>query len=616
MVEQITAMLGLVGVLSLVCQWVGWKMRLPAILPLLLCGLIMGPMLGVLDPDELFGELLFPIISLGVAVILFEGALTLNFKEIKDHGRMVTHLVSIGALITWLCIGGATHLLLGFSWTMAMLFGALVVVTGPTVIVPMLRSVKPKSQLASILRWEGIIIDPIGALLAVLVFEYIAVAADPTTHMIYALGYMLGVGLGLGASAGYLVGQILRQNLLPHYLKNTAVLTIMLGVFVGSNLLQEESGLLSVTVMGIFLANMRGVDIADIIEFKETLTVLLISALFILLAARLDSHALLSLGWEGVGLLAIVMFIARPLSVWCCGIGTSLSREDKWFLSWMAPRGIVAAAVSSLFAIKLEGLGVEGAGLIVPLVFLIIIGTVVIQSLTAGIWARYLGVNAGSSEGLLIFGAAQFSRELAKVLKSKQVTVILADNNWNNIRLARMDNIPVYFGNPASEHATNFLDMTGIGRLLVISPYRQLNPLVSFHYQDLLGSEKVYGLSSSEETSARHQLSESYMKRLCLFGESVSYAKLASLMSKGAVIKSTNITDNFSFNDFCTRYGDSAMPLIYLEGTKVHIFTASDTRLSSGIELISLLPIEAQALAKQQDLLSESLDEAEGEPKG
>lgn len=616
MVEQITAMLGLVGVLSLACQWIGWKMRLPAILPLLLCGLIMGPVLGVLDPDELFGDLLFPIISLGVAVILFEGALTLNFKEIKEHGRMVTHLVSIGALVTWLCIGGATHLLLGFSWTMAMLFGALVVVTGPTVIVPMLRSVKPKSQLASILRWEGIIIDPIGALLAVLVFEYIAVAADPTTHMIYALGYMLGLGLGVGASAGYFVGQILRQNLLPHYLKNTAVLTIMLGVFVGSNLLQEESGLLSVTVMGIFLANMRGVDIADIIEFKETLTVLLISALFILLAARLDSHALLSLGWEGVGLLAVVMFIARPLSVWCCGIGTSLSRADKWFLSWMAPRGIVAAAVSSLFAIKLEGLGVEGAGLIVPLVFLIIIGTVVIQSLTAGLWARYLGVNAGSSEGLLIFGAAQFSRELAKVLKSKQVSVILADNNWNNIRLARMDNIPVYFGNPASEHATNFLDMTGIGRLLVISPYRQLNPLVSFHYQDLLGSEKVYGLSNTEETSARHQLSESYLKRLCLFGESVSYAKLASLMSKGAVIKSTNITDNFSFDDFCTRYGDSAMPLIYLEGAKVHIFTASTPQLSSGIELISLLPVEAQALAKQQNLLSESQGDAEAKSEG
>ncbi|ACA86882.1 cation:proton antiporter [Shewanella woodyi] len=601
MVEQITAMLGLLGVLSLLCQWIGWKLRLPAILPLLLCGLIIGPGFGFLKPDEIFGDLLFPIISLGVAVILFEGALTLNFKEIKDHGRMVTNLVSIGTLITWACIGVATHLLLGFSWEMAMLFGALVVVTGPTVIVPMLRSIKPKSELASILRWEGIVIDPIGALLAVLVFEYIAVVADPTAHVLHALGYMLGVGLGVGAASGFFVGYILRNNLLPHYLKNTAVLTIMLGVFVASNLAQEESGLLTVTVMGIFLANMRDVDISDIIEFKETLTVLLISALFILLAARLDSDALLSLGWEGIAVLGVVMFIARPLSVWCCGMRTSLSRADKWFLSWMAPRGIVAAAVSSLFAIKLESLGVEGAGLIVPLVFLIIIGTVVIQSLTAGPWARFLEVNAGKAQGLLIFGAASFSRELAKVLKSKNVTVTLADNNWDNIRLARMDNLPVYFGNPTSEHAANFLDMKGIGRLLVISPYRQLNPLVSFHYQDLFGSNKVYGLTHNEEASARHRLSESYQKSLCLFGESVTYAKLASLMAKGALIKSTNITENFSFKDFRERYGECAMPLIYLEEGKVKIFTASDSELNSGIELISLLPVESQELAKAQD---------------
>ncbi|BAJ02353.1 cation:proton antiporter [Shewanella violacea] len=621
MVEQITAMLGLLGVLSLFCQWIGWKLRLPAILPLLICGLLMGPGLNILDPDAIFGDLLFPIISLGVAVILFEGALTLNFKEIKGHGRMVTNLVTLGTLITWACITTATHFLMDFKWEMSLLFGALVVVTGPTVIVPMLRSIRPKSELASILRWEGIVIDPIGALLAVLVFEYIAVAADPTVHVLHALGYMLGIGVGLGALTGYLMGLIIKKHLLPHYLKNAGVLTIMLGVFVVSNLIQEESGLLTVTVMGIVLANMRGIDISDIIEFKETLTVLLISVLFIILAARLDSDALLNLGWQGLALLAVVMFIARPLSVWTCGIGTTLRRNDKWFLSWMAPRGIVAAAVSSLFAIKLEILGVPGAELIVPLVFLIIIGTVVVQSLTAGAWAKYLNVSAGSSQGLLIFGASVFSRELAKVLKSKNIKVTLADNNWDNIRLARMDNIPVYFGNPTSEHASNFLDMTGIGRLLVVSPYRQLNPLVSFHYQDLLGKSKVYGLNNNEGTSARHQMSESYLARLCLFGESVSYAKLASLMSKGALIKSTNITDSFSFDNFLARYGESAMPLVYIKAGKLNIFTGSADKLASGIELISLLPIEAQQLAKEHSLLLASkaaeqlaLETSESEP--
>jgi NhaP-type Na+/H+ or K+/H+ antiporter len=610
MVEHITGMLALIGVLSLLCQWVGWKLRLPAILPLLLCGLLLGPGLGILDPDEIFGDLLFPIISLGVAVILFEGALTLNFKEIKEHGRMVTHLVTIGAFITWACIAPAAHYLLGFDWAIAMLFGALVVVTGPTVIVPMLRTVQPKSNLASILRWEGIVIDPIGALLAVLVFEYIAVTADPTTHVLNALGLTLVLGFGLGAAGGYLTGLAIRKNLFPHYLRNTAVLTIMLGIFVGSNILQEESGLLTVTVMGIWLANMRGVDIADILEFKETLTVLLISALFILLAARLDSGAMLDLGLGGVGVLLVAMFIARPLSIWISGLGTNLSSKDKWFLSWVAPRGIVAAAISSLFAIKLETVGLEGASSIVPLVFLIIIGTVVIQSLTAGRWAKFLGVKEGSNQGVLIFGASKFSRELASILISKNIKVILADNNWDSIRQARMDNIPVYFGNPASEHASNFMDLSGIGRVLVMSPYRQLNPLVTFHFQDLMGTEKVYGLNNADSASARHQLSESYLKRLCLFGENISYAKIASLMAKGAVLKITNITENFTYEHFKKRYGDTAMPLVYLtkEG-KVKVISGVETIvLPVGIELISLLPQEAQDQAVIQRALDDEAD--------
>ena len=597
--EHVTASLALLGLVSLFCQWLGWKFRLPAILPLLIAGLLLGPAFGLLQPDELFGDLLFPIISLGVAVILFEGSLTLNFKEIKSHGRMVTSLVTVGAAVTWAVTTLAAHWLVGFSVEIAMLFGALVVVTGPTVIVPMLRSVRPTAKLASILRWEGIVIDPLGALIAVLVFEYIAFSSDSGNHVLMALGLMLSIGFGLGALSGYLVGMVLRKNLLPHYLQNTAVLTIVLGVFVGSNLLQEESGLLTVTVMGIWLANMRGVDIADILQFKETLTVLLISALFILLAARLDSSAVLALGWGGLGLLIVIMFIARPLSIWISAIGSTLSRQDKWFLSWIAPRGIVAAAVSSLFAIKLEKLGFAGAEQIVPMVFLVIIGTVVVQSLTAGAWAKWLGVTAGSNQGILIFGASRFCRELAKVLLARQYRVVLSDTNWDNIRLARMDNIPVYFGNPASEHAETYLDLTGIGRVFVISPYRQLNPLVNFHFQDVYGMDKVFGLNNSEPVSPRHQMSETYVKRLSLFGEQVSYAKLSSLIAKGAVIKPTNITENFTYQHFLNRYGDGALPLLYIKDKKLHVITANTgTAIPVDVELVSLISAHALQEAK------------------
>jgi NhaP-type Na+/H+ or K+/H+ antiporter len=593
MLEHINVIFALIGVLSLFCQWLGWKLKLPAILPLLIAGLLLGPTLGVLNPDDLFGDLLFPTVSLGVAVILFEGSLTLNFSEIKNHGSLVTRLVSLGTLITWACLAIACKVLFNFEWSLALLFGAIVVVTGPTVIAPMLRSIKPKSELASILRWEGIVIDPIGALLAVLMFEYIAASSDPTKHILYAIAYTLTIGLSFGALTGQAIGIMLRKNLMPHYLRNTSVLTIMIAAFVASNVLQEESGLLTVTIMGIWLANMRGVDIEDIKEFKQTLTVLLISALFIVLAARLNSEALLSLGWEGLILLAIAMFVARPLSVWICSYRTSLTSADKWFLSWVAPRGIVAAAISSLFAIKLESQGVANASKIVPLVFLIIIGTVVIQSFTAGFWAKFLKVSVGFPQGLLIFGASSFSRQLAQVLLEKEIPVVLADNNWENISQARMDNIPVYYGNPASEHADINLDMTGIGRVLIMSPYRQLNPLVSFHFQSSLGAKQVFGLNTFETVAdnSRHQLSETYKERLSLFGGKTSYSKLASMMSKGAFIKITNINENYNMEDFLSTHGDTALPLCYLQEGKLKVIT--DTSLDElpkdNIELISLV---------------------------
>ena len=236
------------------------------------------------------------------------------------------------------------------------------------------------------------------------------------------------------------------------------------------------------------------------------------------------------------------------------------------------------------------------------MVFLIIIGTVVIQSLTATKWAKYLGVSAGSNQGILIFGASRFSRDLAKVLINKQFRVVLADTNWDNIRLARMDNIPVYFGNPASEHAETYLDLTGIGRVFIISPYRQLNPLVNFHFQDVYGSNKVFGLNNAEPVSARHQMSETYVKQLSLFGEQVSYAKLSSLVAKGAVIKTTNITENFTYEHFLSRYGDGVLPLLYIKDKKLHVITANTgATIPNDVELVSLISAHALQEAKVAD---------------
>ncbi|WP_285764615.1 cation:proton antiporter [Biformimicrobium ophioploci] len=589
------ALLVLVGLVSIACQYLAYSINLPAILPLLISGILLGPTFGILDPDALFGDLLFPLVSLSVAIILFEGALTLKFSDIAGHGSMVRNLCTLGALVTWLIAAPAAHYALGMPWQIALLFGAIVTVTGPTVIVPMLRSVRPNAKISNILRWEGIVIDPIGALLAVLVYEYIVATGGAWSHTLMTFGKVLAIGFGLGSLFGYAVGTILRNNWLPHYLRNTAVLTLMLGAYAFSDLLTHESGLLTVTVMGMWIANMKNVEADDILEFKETLSVLLISALFIILAARVQFNAMLAVGWGALVVLVAIIFVARPLSVLLSSPGSGLNRRELAMLSWIAPRGIVAAAVSALFALKLEDLGLAKSEMLVPMVFLVIITTVVLQSLTSKRLAKLLGVQRPAATGVLIFGGGRFARMLATDLIDKGVSVLLADTNWDAMREARMANIPTYYGNPISEHATITMDLSGIGAVLVISPYKQLNPLVAHHFEHVLGKGSVFGLRhASKDDSASRRTSTEYAKKLTLFSEGATYGRLASMVAKGATIKTTGLTESFTLENYEETYGNRAIPLYAIDpGGKFYVHTVEhEFAIKPGWQIISLIAPE------------------------
>lgn len=443
-----------------------WLLRLPAILPLLLFGIVLGPTVHLVQPDLLFGDLLFPLVSLSVAIILFEGALTLRFEEIRGLGGVVRNLVTVGMLVTFLVISLASWWLLDFPPELAALIGAVTVVTGPTVIAPLMRVVRPNANINQVLRWEGIVIDPVGAIFTLLVFEFIVLKqnAESYTHLFWTLGVTAAVGLIAGALFGYLLGLALRRVWLPRYLQNLAVLAIMLAAFGVSNAIADESGLLTVTVMGIWLANMRDVDTSDILAFKEELSAILISALFIILAARLDIQALWNMGWPLLLLLLAVQFIARPLCIAVSTWRSSLHWRDRLLLCWIAPRGIVAAAVSSLFALTLQRSGYQGADRLVTVVFAIIIGTVVLQSLTSGMMARWLRVQQQKPRGVLIVGANSVARMLAQALIKLNVPVIVTDSSWEYYRQARMDGIPAYYGHAYSEHAENYLDLSNIAR--------------------------------------------------------------------------------------------------------------------------------------------------------
>lgn len=554
MTEYTLVMLTSIGLLGALAQWFAWWIKLPAILFLLLIGLVLGPVSGVLQPDHMFGELLFPIVSLSVAVILFEGSLTLHFSEIRDLQRVVRNMLTVGVVVTWGTISVATHWLMGFDWPLAFLFGALVVVTGPTVIVPMLRTVRPQAKIANILRWEGIVIDPVGALLAVLVFDFIISTQSGNGagigHILLMFGQIVLIGVLTGAIAGYLLGLALRRYILPEFLHNFFTLTVVFAVFTLANALEEESGLLAVTVMGIWLANMKRVPLEGILHFKESLSMVLISGLFIILAARLESEQIMQLGGSAIALFLVIQFVARPLMIAISTIGSGLEWRDKALLSWIAPRGIVAAAVSALFAIKLEEAGVEQASMMVPLTFMVIIGTVVLQSSTAGALARWLGVAEPEPKGFLIIGANAVARAIGKELDAQGFRVLLTDSHWPHIKEARMSGLSTFYGQPTSEKADHMLDLVGIGGMLGMSSTDNLNVLAAQRYRSEFGAQNIFTLrqqsKQKKKNAARHSVAEE-RRGNPLFSESMNYSRIASELSKGGRVSATPLSDTYDY---------------------------------------------------------------------
>ncbi|EGQ9316790.1 sodium:proton antiporter [Vibrio parahaemolyticus] len=558
--------LSAVGVIGLGCQWLAWRLRLPAILFLLLAGLIVGPFMQWLKPDEILGNLLFPLVSLAVAVILFEGSLTLNFKEIRGVSGSVWSIVSIGAIISWAATSVATHYFLGFTWELAMLFGSLTVVTGPTVIVPLLRTVRPNSTLANILRWEGILIDPLGALFVVMVYEFIV--SHSAVNSMEVFGTIITVGVILGVASGAAVATVLRRAWLPEYLQPFAVLMVVLGVFSVSNHIESEAGLLTVTVMGMWLANAKDINIQQILHFKEHLTILLITGLFIFLAARISLDDFAALGSGALLLFVFMQLVSRPLSIFLSTMRSNLNLKDKLFLSWVAPRGIVAASISSLFAIKLTEYGVDGASLLVPMTFMVIIGTVVLQSATARPMAIALGVAEPAPRGFLLIGANRVAREIGQALARYDRRVLMTDSNWEYISQVRMMGLDYYYGNPISSHADDNLNMIGIGQVVALTPDQHFNIMACMQFVDEFGEDKVHCLQKVKTNgngNEKHSVAQEYHGKL-LMGGNVSYTQLASLLSRGAEIKHTKLSENFTYQDYLEHHKTNlVIPLFNVE---------------------------------------------------
>lgn len=603
-------LLGLAGIIALgiAAQWLSWRLRMPAILLLLVVGFVAGPVTGLIDPVGLFGDLLFPIVSLSVAVILFEGGLSLDIAELRDIGRVVRNLISTGVIVTWLLASVLAYTLLDLQLELAVLFGALLVVTGPTVIVPLLRHIRPGPRVGSAVKWEGIVNDPIGAILAVLVFEVVVSGGFEAGLTAAAAGILkaLLVGGGLGLLGAALIIVLLRRYWIPDYLQNPVALATLVLVYTLANRAQAESGLLAVTAMGSALASQTIVSIRAIVEFKENLRVLLISVLFIVLAARLPLHDPDYLSFGSFLFLAGLTFLVRPAAVALSTLGSKLNWRERVFLGFMAPRGIVAAAVASVFAEELVHAGYATAERLVPLVFLVIVGTVGLYGIFAPVAARVLRVATPNPQGVLLVGAAAWVRATAAVLQKSGFNVVLVDSNWANAAAARRQGLHAVYTNILTDRALEELELhlDGIGRLLALTPNDEVNALATLHLEEVFDRAHVYQLPPPSGERAREARGiPQHLRGRLLFGASATHQSLSERFARGAEVKRTRLTEEFDYRAFETMYGDRALPLFIIRGSKeLAVVTAADPpSFKTGEVLVSLVDPGASERRSEDD---------------
>lgn len=571
-------MLELAGIviLGILAQWVAWKFKIPAILPLILIGLFVGPIAAEFLSEDgskwiepiwngqqgLFpGEGLYYFVSLAISIILFEGGLTLKRNEIKTLGPVITKLITLGAFVTFLGAGVAAHYVFNLHWEMAFLFSALIIVTGPTVITPILRNIPLKKDVSAVLKWEGILIDPIGALVAVLVFEFISVGGGGgfTKTALIGFGKILLFGFTFGFTFAHALAFVINKKLIPHYLLNVVSLSTVLLVFVVSNIFAHESGLLSVVVMGMVLGNNKLENIKELLYFKESLSVLLISILFILLAANINIEDMLLLyNWNTAILFAIVVFVIRPVSVFLSTAGSNLKTNEKLFVSWVGPRGIVAAGIASLFGSKLIKLGVDGAEYITPLVFTMVLGTVMLNATTARLLARVLGVFLLKSDGILIIGAGQFSRLIASYLLKNGRHVVLIDTNANNVQKAKDLDLEAIKKDIYEEDLTDNIELNDVGYLLSLTGNPDINRFAINKFSEQFGENGSFRLITPEEMNNPDK-----NPKEGLFSHSDDFIKLTEVARKYPKIHEMEIDSKAHYHSVIdiTKNDDDIVPL-------------------------------------------------------
>ena len=469
---------GLALAAGMVAQVLARHLGIPGIVLLLAFGVVLGPeVLGVIEPGSL-GSGMRTLVGFAVAVILFEGGLNLNVRRLRREAKSIRQLVTIGALVT--AIGGtlAPKFILGWPWAPSILFGTLVIVTGPTVVTPLLRRIRVRRRVATVLEAEGVFGDAVGAILAVVALEVII---SPAANVLGGAGSAvatLGAGVLVGTAGGLLIARLLRsERLVPEGLESVTTLSLALALYQVSEAILHESGIAAAIVAGLVVGNVRTRVSEELKEFKEQLTVMFIGLLFVLLAADVRIANVVALGWPGILTVLTLMLVVRPLNVLASTWNTDVTREEKIFMSWLAPRGIVAAAVASLFARELSRAGIPGGEALQGLIFLVIAATVVLQGLTGGLLARYLGLSRPRDNGYVILGANALARSLGRLFADAGEDVVLIDTNADSASAAERAGLRVLFGSGLRESIQARAELESRKGIIALTPSDSTNLL-------------------------------------------------------------------------------------------------------------------------------------------
>lgn len=591
----------IVGIAGVGAQWLAWRFRMPAIVLMLATGLILGPITGIFLPERDIGALVQPMIALAVAVILFEGGLTLNFHQLADARVTVRRLVYIGAPLGWLLSALALNLVAGLGWEASIVFGGIMIVTGPTVIAPLLRQARLRTRPAQALQWEAIVNDAIGALAAVVALLVVLTRQQDLGELQAVWVLLRGIGFAtlLGIAGGFGIVQAFRRNLVPEYMKVPLLFVIVIVVFSGADLVLHESGLLAVTVMGLLIANADLPSYSEIYRFKESATILLVSGVFILLAAGVKFQALGMLDWRAVAFIVAVVLVVRPLTVMLSLIGTDLPWQEKLLIALTGPRGVVLVAVSGVFGERLVAEGIEDGALLTPLAFVLVVATVVLHGFTLAPLARRLGLTSGDKPGLIVVGGSLFATGLAKALEKADVNVLITDPNRGHLQTARSAGLPHFYGDILSEAAENGVEFIAYNAILVASDNDAYNTLVATDLAPEFGREAIWQLARHKEDMPRHSLPSQLGGRTVNGNRTLD--RYLELLAEGWTFRTTRLTEEYTLETW-RESRPEVIPLATIDRGKLQ-FVGNPDRIEGRAEMriVSLIPPETAEKIRQEN---------------